>query len=120
MKTPCCSEEDIPECCDMKGFLSFLILWIVHNRKIRGCEISRELKKRRGTEPSPGTIYPVLKDLKTKGLLSSDSKKRYSLTTKGEKELLTALQYFSKIFFDVEEMFSCCSENSLTSQHAEL
>jgi DNA-binding PadR family transcriptional regulator len=113
MGEPCCCEDDIPECCDMKGFLSFLILWIVHNRKMRGCDISRELKKRRGTEPSPGTLYPVLKELKNKGLLLSDKNKKYSLTEKGEGELLSALQYFNKIFFDIHEMFRCCGENSL-------
>jgi DNA-binding PadR family transcriptional regulator len=113
MGEPCCIAEDIPKCCNMKGFLSFLILWIVHNRKLRGCDISRELKKRRGTEPSPGTLYPVLKELKTKELLFSDKNKRYSLTKRGENELLLALHYFSKIFFDVDEMFMCCSKNSL-------
>jgi DNA-binding PadR family transcriptional regulator len=117
MEEPCCTTDDVPECCDMKGFLSFLILWIVHNRKMRGCDISRELKKRRGTEPSPGTLYPVLRELKSRELLSSDRKKRYSLTEKGEKELLSALHYFSKIFFDVDEMFTCCSENSLNIQN---
>lgn len=113
MKDFRCCEDDIPECCDMKGFLSFLILWIVHNRKMRGCDISRELKKRRGTEPSPGTLYPVLKELKNKDLLQSDEKKNYSLTEKGEGELLSALQYFNKIFFDAHEMFRCCDVNSL-------
>ena len=52
-----------------------------------GAEIALELEKRKGSKPSPGTIYPVLKDLKDKGLLSVDENKRYSLTKRGKKEL---------------------------------
>ena len=47
----------------MKGFLSFLILWIISKRKMTGAEITQELERRRGHRPSPGTIYPVLKYL---------------------------------------------------------
>jgi PadR family transcriptional regulator PadR len=107
-KSSCCG-VDAPDCCDMKGFLSFLVLWIVSRDDMRGCDVSRELERRRGSKPSPGTIYPVLKELKEKGLIQSDEKKMYSLTEKGEKELTSALQYFSSIFYDVEEMFKCCS-----------
>jgi len=63
--------------CKMKGFLSFLILWIVNKEKMTGAEIALELEKRKGHKPSPGTIYPVLKDLKEKGLLKIDNGKRY-------------------------------------------
>lgn len=110
MKKSCCG-VDTPECCDMRGFLSFLVLWIISRDSVRGCEISRELEKRRGSKPSPGTIYPVLKELKEKGLVKSDESKAYSLTEKGKKELDSALHYFSHIFYDAEEMFECCSPN---------
>ena len=69
--------------CRMKGFLSFLILWLVNKEKKTGSEIAIELERRKGHKPSPGTIYPVLKDLKDKGFLAVDSDKRYSLTKKG-------------------------------------
>ena len=102
---------DPPECCDMKGFLSFLVLWIVSEGEMKGSEISRELEKRRGSKPSPGTVYPVLKELRDKKLITPDENKAYSLTEKGKKELLSALNYFNMIFYDAEEMFKCCGQD---------
>lgn len=95
--------------CMMKGFLSFLILWLVNkNKKMTGTEISSELEKRKGHRPSPGTIYPVLKDLKDKGLLAVDKNKSYSLTKSGKQELQTNIDRFFETFFDVDEMRSHC------------
>jgi DNA-binding PadR family transcriptional regulator len=92
----------------MKGFLSFIILWLISKKTMTGAEISNELEKRRGHRPSPGTIYPVLKDLVEKGLLNVDEKKRYSLSDHGKKELDTNLSTFFDMFFDVDEMKSKC------------
>ncbi len=91
----------------MKGFLSYLILWILSKKKMNGAEISRELEKRRNTKPSPGTLYPALKELKDNGLIESDEKKYYSLTDKGKKELNSACNFFCKAFYDMKEMFKC-------------
>jgi len=96
------------ECCDMKGYLSYMVLWIVGKEPKTGAEIARELEKRRGSKPSPGTIYPALKELKDKGLLSSDKNKKYSLTKKGDKELKKACSFFCRMFYDMKEMNSCC------------
>lgn len=95
-------------CCEMKGFLTYLILWILGKDRMNGAEIGRELEKRRGTIPSPGTIYPALKDLKNKELIKVDENKYYSLTPDGEKELKIACKYFCNIFYDVEEMLKFC------------
>ena len=64
---------------------------------MNGAQIGRELEKRRGTKPSPGTIYPALKELKNTGLITVDTDKIYSLTNNGEEELVTACKFF--IFF---------------------
>ncbi|MGD2247914.1 MAG: PadR family transcriptional regulator [Candidatus Methanofastidiosia archaeon] len=104
-----CCDVGPPECCNMKGFLSFLVLWIISRENMQGCDVSRELEKRRGSKPSPGTVYPVLKELKEKGLIKTDDEKVYSITEKGEEELDSALTYFITIFYDVEEMIECCS-----------
>ena len=80
--------------CAMKGFLSFLILWLVSKQSMTGADIALELEKRKGSKPSPGTIYPVLKDLKDKGLLSVAKNKHYSLTKNGRKELHVHLSTF--------------------------
>ena len=95
--------------CKMKGFLSFLVLWLISKKNMNGAEIALELEKRKGSKPSPGTIYPVLKDLKDKGLLSIDENKRYSLTDKGKKDLEMSLNTFFETFSDVDEMKSHCN-----------
>jgi DNA-binding PadR family transcriptional regulator len=92
----------------MKGYLTYLILWILGKNSMKGAEIGRELEKRRGTKPSPGTIYPALKELKNKGLINVDNNKNYSLTKKGEKELKDECKFFCNIFYDVEEMLKFC------------
>jgi DNA-binding PadR family transcriptional regulator len=92
----------------MKGFLSFLILWLINKKKMTGAEITEELEKRRGHRPSPGTIYPVLKYLTEKELLSVDEDKKYSLTKKGKQELDMSLNQFFDTFFDIDEMKKHC------------
>lgn len=94
--------------CSSKGFLSFLILWLVREEAMTGAEIALELEKRRGRKPSPGTIYPVLKHLKEANILIIDENKRYSLTEEGKKALETHLGSFIRTFYDIDEMKSCC------------
>lgn len=83
-------------------------MWNLAKKKMTGAEITKELEKRKGTKPSPGTVYPALSDLKAKGLLVADDHKRYSLTKKGEKELKSACASLCRIFYDMKEMFDCC------------
>jgi DNA-binding PadR family transcriptional regulator len=102
--------------CGSKGFLSFLILWLVRKEAMTGAEIALELEKRRGRKPSPGTIYPVLKHLKETNILATDDDKRYSLTEKGHEALEAHLDSFIRTFYDIDEMKSCCCrENSKTN-----
>ena len=98
--------------CGSKGFLSFLILWLVRGEAMTGAEIASELEKRRGRKPSPGTIYPVLKHLKETNILSIDRHKRYSLTENGHKALEGHLDSFIRTFYDIDEMKSCCCKNN--------
>ena len=62
------------DCCEMKGFLSFLVLRMVSKGNISGEGIREELKKRKGSRPSPGTVYPALKALKKMGLIEEIKK----------------------------------------------
>lgn len=87
-----------------------MILWLVSKESRTGAEIALELEKRKGHRPSPGTIYPVLKDLKDKGLLTVDDHKRYSLSNKGKRELKVHLNTFFDTFCDIEEMRSRCKK----------
>ncbi len=90
--------------CDMRGFLSFLILWIVRNQSMTGSEIADEIEKRKGCKPNPGTIYPALKELVRKKAIKlhvEGNKKTYSLTSTGREELNGAVNSFCKTFYDV-------------------
>ena len=98
--------------CGSKGFLSFLIIWLVRKEAMTGAEIALELEKRRGRKPSPGTIYPVLKHLKETNILAMDDDKRYSLTEKGHEALEDHLDSFIRTFYDIDEMKSCCCRDN--------
>jgi PadR family transcriptional regulator, regulatory protein PadR len=88
----------------MRGLLTFLVLWIISRGPVTGADVSREIETRRGRCPSPGTIYPALKDLREKGLVAQDEAGRYSLTASGKDELAQARELFSTIFYDRDEI----------------
>ncbi len=91
-------------CCDMRGMLSFLILFMLNKKPMHGQQITDELAKRKGTRPSPGTVYPALKALKEAGFLKETKHGKnivYSLTPDGKKALHTAKEQFCRTFMDV-------------------
>ena len=93
-----------PECCDMRGMLSFLILWLLSKRPMYGQELAKEIGKRRGTKPNPGTIYPALKELKKRGLIKPKKEGRvtnYHITEEGRKGIQKACEYFCKAFGEI-------------------
>ena len=93
-----------PECCDMRGMLSFLILWLLSKRSMYGQELAKEIGKRRGTKPNPGTIYPALKELKKRGLIKPKKEGRvtnYHITERGREGIQTACEYFCKAFGEI-------------------
>ncbi len=90
--------------CDMRGFLSFLILFLLSKKNMHGQEIALELEKRKGCRPSPGTIYPALKQLKENKLIKENKEGKtiiYSLTLEGKKEFDKAKMQFCRTFSDV-------------------
>ncbi len=108
------------DCCDMKGFLSFLVLRLISSKNMSGEQVREEMKKRRGTRPSPGTIYPVLKSLKQsrfiEGIKGTGKEKKYKITRKGKAELAKATKKFCEIFYDMKGEFERCgceSSNNL-------
>jgi PadR family transcriptional regulator, regulatory protein PadR len=87
--------------CDMRGMLSFLILFLLSKKQMNGQEIADELEKRKGNRPSPGTIYPALKELKENGLIKEKKEGKtvsYSLTANGEKTLKASKEQFCRTF----------------------
>ena len=93
-----------PYCCDMRGMLSFLILFLLSKNSMNGQEIAKEIENRKGDKPSPGTIYPALKNLKEKNLIREKKEGKsiiYNLTDEGKESLRIAKIKFCKIFADI-------------------
>ena len=86
---------------DITAPLNFLLL---HELKspAAGSELAKRIGKRKGTGLlTPGTIYPALKELHRKKLISYRSQGRekvYSLTKKGEATLEDLYKDFSRLF----------------------
>ena len=92
------------DCCDMRGFLSFLILFLLSKKSMNGQDIANELEKRRGCRPSPGTIYPALKSLRDNKFIKEKKEGKninYTLTPLGKEVLKNAKTRFCKTFIDI-------------------
>jgi PadR family transcriptional regulator len=97
-------EADAGEMCDMRGMLSFTILWLLSKRPMYGQELATEIGNRRGDKPNPGTIYPALKDLAIRHLIEASPQGRnsvYELTREGKATLERSLDYFERAFGDI-------------------
>jgi DNA-binding PadR family transcriptional regulator len=91
-------------CCDMRGFLSFQVLWLLSKRDMCGEEIAQEIEKRRGEKPKAGTIYPALKELKAKNFVKGKADGKmvvYTLTPSGKRAVTVAKARFVKSFGDI-------------------
>jgi len=97
------------KCCDMRGFLSFITLRLISKKQMSGEDIRKELEKRKGTKPSPGTVYPVLKALSEAGWImeieNSGKEKNYEITKEGKRELKLATRKFVTMFCDMKDEF---------------
>ena len=92
--------------CDMRGMLSFHILWHLAQKPMHGDQLAEELGKKRGEKPKAGTIYPALKDLSKKGLIKGEKKGKtivYALTPEGKKAVASACDYFCCTFGEIFE-----------------
>jgi PadR family transcriptional regulator len=88
----------------MRGMLSFMILFLLSKHSMYGQELAEEIGRRKGEKPNPGTIYPALKDLTTRGLVSVESQGRlttYKLTKTGRTTLAKAQGYFARAYGDI-------------------
>jgi PadR family transcriptional regulator PadR len=90
----------------MRGLLSFQLLWLLSKEPMNGQELARELENRRGSKPTPGTLYPALKDLENKRLIKGTRLGRectFHLTDSGQEGLIQACQYFYRVFNEIFE-----------------
>jgi DNA-binding PadR family transcriptional regulator len=71
---------------------------------MHGQEIAQELEKRKGDKPSPGTIYPALKQMKENNWIKEKKEGKtitYSLTEEGKKIFEKSKIQFCKTFSDI-------------------
>ncbi len=98
-------QEREDNCCDMRGMLGFLILFLLSKKPMHGQELANEIASRKGEKKlSPGTIYPALKNLREMGFISEEKEGKaivYSLTEKGENALRISKRKFIKTFFGI-------------------
>ena len=92
------------KCCDMRGFLSFQVLWLLSKKDMCGEELAKEIEERRGEKPKAGTIYPALSTLRSNGLIKGKAKGKtvvYSLTSSGGRAVDIAKKRFVRSFGDI-------------------
>src|SRR5690242_16695762 len=98
-------KDNSGHCCDMRGMLGFLILFLLSKKPMHGQEIAEEIAKRKGEKPSPGTIYPALKSLRTMGFIVADERDGktivYTLSDPGKSALQNAKRRFIRTFLGV-------------------
>jgi PadR family transcriptional regulator PadR len=91
--------------------LGFIRIHILHHaledQGIYGAEMINELS-RHGYTISPGTLYPILHDMKEKGLLDTQSitvkgkiRKMYTTTPKGQDTLCKLKQFIRELSQEV-------------------
>ncbi len=92
----------------MRGMLQFCILWTLAKKPMFGDEIATEIGRMKGGKPTPGTIYPALKQLKKTGAVDSKKEGRktiYTLTEKGKQGKNEAMEYFCRAFGEIFEAY---------------
>jgi PadR family transcriptional regulator PadR len=74
----------------IRGFLNVLVLKELDASPKSGYEMMKHIEERIGTKPSPGSIYPLLEELKKDRLVEfkgDGRSKEYHLTAEGRKRL---------------------------------
>jgi PadR family transcriptional regulator, regulatory protein PadR len=90
--------------CDMRGMLSFQILWLLSKKPMHGEQIAKEIERRRGEKPKAGTLYPALKELNGKKLVNGKKSGKivvYSITPLGQRAVKQSVTYFVRSFGDI-------------------
>jgi DNA-binding PadR family transcriptional regulator len=105
VRIECCGQTcELPTFVDLRGMLSFWLLWELRLGPLVGAQLAERMAWRRGEPMSPGTLYPALAALAKHRLVQKTANGRetsYRLTPKGESELRCAATYVRIVFGDV-------------------
>lgn len=83
---------------EFRGLLKLLILNELESGEATGYELIQKISSKVTKKPSPGSVYPILKEMSSSGVLNcrnEGNKKLYSLSPKG-KELLEKIYQTEK------------------------
>ncbi|MBU2589177.1 MAG: winged helix-turn-helix domain-containing protein [Nanoarchaeota archaeon] len=92
---------ELPKYVNIKGFLTLKMLHELKKKRLCGDELAEIIGRKLSTKLTPGTIYPALKFLRKKKLVTykrSGRKKNYELTEEGLKEYKRFQKAFKTIF----------------------
>lgn len=105
LRVLCCGQAcELPSFVDLRGFLSFWLLWELRRDARTGAQVADRLAWRRGSPVSPGTLYPALAGLEEAGAVAKKAKGRetqYRITPKGRRELDCAVGCLKAMMRDV-------------------
>lgn len=100
-----------------KGFLKMLVLKIISERPIHGYDIINEIESKTMGHwvPSPGSIYPALDFLESKGYITMeeiDRKKVYTITEEGKEALKYIDQKRRELAREINAIFEDTTEEN--------
>jgi PadR family transcriptional regulator len=105
LRVICCGRScELPAVVDLRGLLSFWLLWELRHGPLNGAQLADRLAWRRGQAVSPGTLYPALSELVGARLLTKRRAGReaaFELTARGRSDLDCALGCLGAMFADV-------------------
>jgi DNA-binding PadR family transcriptional regulator len=110
-----------------KGYIRVAVLILLNNKPSHGYEIMKEIKDRtRGFyKPTPGGVYPILKDLEKTGYIKGEWHKQnnrniktYRITAKGKIILRNAIVKQSEIANNINTLFQEFARDVLNMESA--
>ena len=93
-----------------KGFLKAILLTIIREKPIHGYDLIQQIKEKSGGRwtPSPGSVYPALEYLESRGYIMSqemERKKVYTITPRGEQAIEQMKQLRKEMLRDITAFF---------------
>ena len=80
-----------------RGWLRPWVLGILHRNSKNGAEIMDQIEQLSlGWRPSPGSVYPLLEELASEGLVRRREDGRYETTPRGKETVLGPWELFSR------------------------
>jgi DNA-binding PadR family transcriptional regulator len=110
-----------------KGYIRVAVLILLNNKPSHGYEIMKEIKdKTRGFyKPTPGGVYPILRDLEKTGYIKGEwhrqnnrNIKTYRITEKGKTILRNAIIKQSEIANNMNTLFQEFARDVLNMESA--